>query len=83
MICGYTPTADNVCGAAIAEDLSSPTGFTHTEGHGWLHFASPESYGMSEEESDRVFKPCAVCGKKEPENEAHVLIRGHAFRAVV
>jgi hypothetical protein len=82
MKCAYTPTPDNVCGFPVAPDVYSPSGFSHDGGHGWQHWASPEVFGMGEAETDRILKPCAVCGKKEPDNEAHVLIKGHAFKAV-
>ena len=77
--CGYRGS-DDICKALISVDNSSPTGYVHAEGRNWLHWPSPEPFGMGLAETDRVFKPCAECGLKLGDNEAHVLFSGHKFR---
>jgi hypothetical protein len=79
MRCRYK--GSDVCNALIRVDGSSPSGYTHAEGHGWLHWASPESYGMGLAETDRIFRRCIECGLKYPDNEAHILFSGHKFKA--
>lgn len=80
MYCAYQ-MADGPCNAPIGAESSSYSGFTHLHKADWLHWASPVPYGQGEKETERIFKPCAVCGKKGPDNDAHIRYDGHPFRA--
>lgn len=79
MNCAYQLT-DGACGSPIVEDSKSYSGFSHEHNADWMHWASPVSYGRSQQETERIFKPCAVCGKSGSDNNEHLLNSGHRFR---
>ena len=74
---------DGVCAADIEVDVHSPTGYSHVQTTGWLHWASPVAYGPEAKGQDAVLKPCRFCGKKESENSAHIMRAGHRFEALM
>lgn len=75
--------ADGVCGQPIEMDAESYSGYKHSHGRGvdWLHWASPTPHGEGLKETNRIFVPCIVCGKRGPDNEAHIKFKGHKFVA--
>lgn len=79
MNCAYQ-LADGTCGSPIVVDGGSYSGFTHEHKADWMHWASPVSYSRGLQETERIFKPCAVCGKQGPDNDEHMLYSGHHFR---
>lgn len=79
MLCAHL-LADGLCNAPIVANSSSYSGFSHLHHSNWMHWASPEAYGPGVEETERIFKPCVVCGKKGPDNDAHMRYDGHPFR---
>ena len=75
-LCEYK-TDNGVCGAEIVEDETSYSGYRHRGGHGWLHWASPKSYGP--QDSRASFVVCAVCHKLGSDNPRHFVMGGHQF----
>jgi hypothetical protein len=43
--CRYRYSNGTQCNAEIVTDLTSPSGYMHAAGRGWLHWASPKAYG--------------------------------------
>ena len=87
MNCQYQ-LSEGICNAPVVADLESYSGFSHERAKDdfgqnidWLHWASPTPYSAGSSETNRIFKPCAICGKLGPENEAHVRFDGHKFVA--
>jgi hypothetical protein len=50
-LCRYRYATGEECGTPIALHAESPSGFAHTEGHGWLHWACPTVYGPQDSEA--------------------------------
>lgn len=85
MNCQYQ-LSDGLCDAPIRKDKKSYSGWTHTHGFDWLHWASPISYGQGLKETERIMALCIHCGKSGPENQAHVMKKdhgGHRFEAKI
>lgn len=74
LVCGYQ-MSDGPCGVPICVQSDSYSGYAHSEGHGWLHWASP----IPNRGGSGIFQPCAICGELPDGNKKHFEYGGHKF----